>query len=276
LRPLTSGLRLTFLVDNSSVVPKLGVEHGLAVLLETSERVILFDTGQSDLLLANARLLGKDLSGVETVVLSHGHYDHSGGLQSVLELPGSAAEVLLHPAALESKFAVCPGKAARDIGMSYIPEIQHLRKVTGPHQICPGVLFLGQIPRVTDYEDTGGPFFRDQDGRIPDLLEDDSALLLSTASGLVLLTGCAHAGIVNVLRYAAGIANSNRFAAVLGGMHLKEASGSRMSRTVADLAEFEIEKIAAMHCSGEAAGQAFKDGLKAQVLECGAGSVFEY
>ncbi len=269
-------VRLTLLVENHSVRAELGAEHGLAVLVERDGKAVLLDVGASDLFVKNARVLGADISGVRTIALSHGHYDHSGGLAAALEMVHPQARVCLHPAALEPKYAVRPGQPAREIGMPELPERHRLDASTGPQQLLPGMLWLGQVPRTTGYEDTGGPFFLDPTGNIPDPLMDDTALLISTPSGPVLISGCSHAGIVNIVRHAAGHAGAKRFAAVLGGMHLGNASAQRVAQTITDLSEFEIEMLGPMHCTGETATRAFQDAYGERCREPHAGSVLEF
>jgi len=271
-----SPVRLTVLVENRSARPDLGAEHGFAVLVESGGRAVLFDTGASDLVIRNARALGLDLSAVRAVALSHGHRDHTGGLSAVLGAARPEAGVHVHPAALEPKFAVRPGSPPREIGMGPAPGKGRLQVSAAPQELLPGVLWLGQVPRTTEYEDPGGPFFLDAGGGVPDPLLDDTSLLISTGSGPVLLAGCAHAGIVNTLRHAAGLAGGKRFAAVLGGMHLGAASPERIARTVAGLRDFEVDLLGPAHCTGQAAAGAFRGAYGHRCRDCPAGTVLEF
>jgi 7,8-dihydropterin-6-yl-methyl-4-(beta-D-ribofuranosyl)aminobenzene 5'-phosphate synthase len=271
-----SSVRVTVLVENHSARADVGAEHGLAVLIERGGEAVLLDTGASDLLVKNARVLGADLSAVRSIALSHGHYDHSGGLAAALEAVHPQARVCAHPAALGRKYAVRPGKPVSEIGVKLLPDNDRLDTTTGAQELLPGVLWLGQIPRTTEYEDTGGPFFLDPTGKTPDQLLDDTSLLISTPAGPVLISGCAHAGIVNTVRHAAGHVGARRFAAVLGGMHLGGASEQRVAQTITDLGEFEIEMLGPMHCTGEAATCAFRDAYGERCREPHAGSVLEF
>jgi 7,8-dihydropterin-6-yl-methyl-4-(beta-D-ribofuranosyl)aminobenzene 5'-phosphate synthase len=271
-----SRVRLTLLVENRSIRPEAGTEHGLAVLVETGAGAVLFDTGSSGLVLRNCRALGLSLAGVSAVALSHGHYDHSGGLGAVMDRVAPGVKVYLHPEAINRKYAVREGQPARNIGMPQVPGGSRLAFSVEPQEIIPGVRWLGQVPRETDYEDPGGPFFLDAGGRRPDPLLDDTALLVSTPSGPVLVSGCAHAGIVNTLRHAARCAGGRRFAAVLGGMHLQGASAERIARTVSDLGELEIDMLGPAHCTGRAATLAFKNAFGQRCRECHAGAVLEF
>lgn len=274
--PTVPPVRLTVLVENRSARPDLGAEHGFAVLVESRGQAVLFDTGASDLVVRNSRALGIDLSRVRSVALSHGHNDHTGGLSVVLDAVHPQASVHVHPAALERKYAVRPGKPPREIGMSHVPDRGRLRASTVAQELLPGVLWMGQVPRTTEYEDSGGPFFLDPEGGMPDPLLDDTSLLISARSGPILLSGCAHSGIVNTLRHAAGLAGGKRFAAVLGGMHLGSASPERIGRTLADLGEFEMGMVGPAHCTGRAAQDAFREAYGRRCRDCPAGTVLEF
>ncbi len=271
-----SSVRVTILVENRSERADLGAEHGFAALVESPDGAVLFDTGASDLVVRNARALRADLRGVNAVALSHGHYDHCGGLSAVLEELDPEVKVFAHPAALERKYAVRPGKPTRSIGMPQIPGGSRLSLSAGTQEVLPGMVLLGQIPRSTAYEDTGGPFFLDPDGANPDFLPDDTSLLVATPSGPVLITGCAHSGIVNTVHSAAALLGEKRFAAILGGMHLTDASARRIDRTISDLSEFEVGLIFPAHCTGNAAREAFRDAYGERYRECPVGTVLEF
>jgi 7,8-dihydropterin-6-yl-methyl-4-(beta-D-ribofuranosyl)aminobenzene 5'-phosphate synthase len=256
-------LAITVLVNN--IMPAgLIAEHGLSFWLEYAGKHILFDTGQTDALTKNAERLDIDLSKTDGVVLSHGHYDHTGGLEAVLALAPNAA-VYLHPAAPKVRYSCPPAKTPKDISMP--PEAcqkiaEQVSKgnvvyTAKPETICPGVTVTGTIPRITDYEDTGGPFYLDKDGTTFDPLEDDQALIITTAKGLVVILGCAHAGVINTLEYVTAL-NRRPVYALLGGTHLRAASKERMQKTFDALENHTIQKIAPCHCTGDDAAAAFK------------------
>ena len=183
-------------------------EHGLSFWIEYGSQNILFDTGQTNALVKNAELLDIDLSKTNAVILSHGHYDHTGGLEAVLNAAPQAT-VYLHPDAPKIRYSCPPGKNPKDISMppgtcQKIAESVSKGAVIytpKPESICPGIRVTGTIPRMTNYEDTGGPFYLDKKSNTKDALNDDQALMISTAKGLIVILGCAHAGIVNTLEY---------------------------------------------------------------------------
>jgi 7,8-dihydropterin-6-yl-methyl-4-(beta-D-ribofuranosyl)aminobenzene 5'-phosphate synthase len=234
-------ISITVLVDNISS-EKLESEHGLSLWIEYGDRHILFDTGRSDLLLKNAKRLDIDLTSTDALVISHGHYDHTGGLLPVLDM-AAKAKLYLHPGATEPKFS-CKTPRAHWIGMS---EAVHRALYTRP--ICwtvqpallfPGAAVTGQVPRVNNYEDVGGAFFLDKECQEPDLLPDDQALVLASPRGLIVVFGCAHAGVVNTVAYISELAGQEKIYAVVGGMHLLNANRTRIDHTIETLRKYKV------------------------------------
>ncbi len=269
-----NSIRLTFIIENNSSSSKTGHEHGLAVLVERDNRQLLFDTGQSGLLALNAARLNIDLERIRTIVLSHGHYDHGGGLFLFRKIKPQI--IMADKMALAPRFAVQPGEKAREIGINMPDELLNQIKIKKkPTEIIPGVIFLGVIPRHYDFEDTGGPFFLDPLGKKADPLLDDSALFIETAAGPILLAGCAHSGICNIIRYAAEISGSTMFRAVLGGMHLLNAGPARLTETIKIFRQYSVKEVGPCHCTGER-GRAALAAVYQNFLSCSAGTVLEF
>ena len=251
------GIRITLLVENTASGPGILGEHGLAVWIETGGHRVLFDTGQGLALPHNARELGVDVAGADAIVLSHGHYDHVGGLEWALG-QASGADLHLHPAAIEPKFSGSgPGDQAHRISIPFVECGEFARgdrRVVagrGPREVTPGVWLTGEVPRSNDFEDTGGPFFLDREMTRSDPLLDDQALFLPTAEGLVVLLGCAHAGVVNTLSHIEAITGGRGpVRLLLGGLHLHRASERRMAGTVAALADRKPGLMVFCHCTG--------------------------
>lgn len=230
---------ITIAYDNRSLQEGLAPDWGFACVVEAAGRRLLFDTGaKGDLLLANLKRLDIDPATFEAVVISHNHWDHTGGLESVLPLcsarcyiPASAADEL--------------GARADEAGGTSIP-------VAGRAAIWPGVLLTGEL----------GSGIKEQ------------SLVLQTGSGLVLITGCAHPGVVNIAR-----AVKQEFGSaphlVLGGFHLGDASTEEVDRIVGELRALGVAKAGPGHCTGEGAIAQFRQNWPDGFEQVGCGRVIK-
>jgi 7,8-dihydropterin-6-yl-methyl-4-(beta-D-ribofuranosyl)aminobenzene 5'-phosphate synthase len=268
---------ITVLVDNHATGPGLIAEHGWAVRLDLGTRRILFDTGQTNAILANVLRLGIDLSETDTIVLSHGHYDHTGGLADVLDAAGGGIPVYAHPGALGPKYHH-GDKGVRSIGMPphclerVQPGRAKVRTVTGPTEIAPGLFLTGPIPRRHRQEEDDEGFRLDREGRQVDPLTDDQALFRRTPAGTIVLLGCAHAGLINTLDYIQHRTGGEPIHTILGGMHLRSASDERIAWTVKALQQFSIERFYPAHCTGTRPVAAFEAAFPGRCLPCGVGT----
>ena len=277
---MTWTIRVTTLVENAVGRPDLLAEHGLAFWVQDGAESLLFDTSRGEVLAGNARRLGIRLDPVGAVVLSHGHYDHTGGLRHVLR-PGGRTKVFAHADALLPKYARNTDGTARSVGIPLPDEAavrDHAEFVTcdEPLQAMPGLFVTGQIPRVTDFEDTGGPFFLDQHCRQPDPLIDDQAMFFESVHGTVVLLGCAHSGVVNTLQYILELTGDRPIHAVMGGMHLINASQGRVERTIKAFGRLGIERLAPAHCTGAAATARIWSKFPGKCFPCSAGARVEF
>ncbi len=269
---MVRNVRLTFLVEDS--VEKrdkrgLVAKHGLAVLVEgevhdTPIRVLM-DVGPSaEALLNNVDILGVNLRKIDAILLSHGHYDHTKGLVGVLKSINKPIPIIAHPKIFIPKFSIRKGKL-RFIGVSFTQS--ELRKlgviplfVRNPVSIADGLVATGEIERVTSYERVVDFFTVEQESLVKDNMTDDQALILNLeGKGLIVVTGCAHAGVVNTVQYAQKIMKTERVYAVLGGFHLVGASKERIKATIEDLKKIGIKFLGPCHCTGKRAMKTLKE-----------------
>lgn len=274
---MISQLRATVLSENTAGARGVLSEHGLAFWIEADGRNILFDTGQGMVLTHNAQALGIDLADTDDLVLSHGHFDHTGGLLEALKL-FQRTQAYLHPSALEPKFHKGADGAGQFIG-SPVPRLDHINShvedvvlTTEPAELVEGVWVTGQIPRETGFEDTGGAFYTDEACTTPDPLIDDQAMYVQTPNGIVVFLGCAHAGLVNTIEYIAGLTGQECVYAVLGGMHLIRASDERMTCSVEALERRDVQILGPAHCTGRTATMRLWQRFPDRCVECVAGA----
>lgn len=245
---------VTILVENTTPIPGFQGEYGFAALVAVDDKKFLFDTGSADALIKNAALGGIDLAQIEDVVISHGHFDHTGALLEVLKT-GQNKKIYAHSNMFVPRYLVL-GEFKKDIGVPFKAEEI---KANGAGfvatdtftEIYPSVFVTGEIPRMTSFEDVGGSFFAEEQGiLVPDRIADDMSMVINHPDGLIIISGCAHAGIVNTILHARLQTGQDKVLAFIGGTHLGGASEKRMRRTIDALKDLAVGKMIACHCTG--------------------------
>lgn len=249
-------VQIAVLSDNAVLTRDTCAEHGLAFFIEAGATRFLFDLGQGMVLVGNARAMGIDLRAADRIVLSHGHYDHAGGLAAASPLLRDGVTLHAHPQAMEPKYKR-GDNGVRSIGLppacrDALPRVR-LALSREPVELAPGIRTSGEVPRVHPEETIDEPFCLDPEGRKPDPMLDDQALLIRTPAGTVVVLGCAHAGVVNTLDRVRALTDGAPIRAVLGGMHLGNASERRIGWTIDRLRRFKPGLLAPMHCTGQKA-----------------------
>ena len=253
------GIRITTLCENTASIGDLLAEWGLSFLVETEKEKILIDTGRSISVIHNANALDVDLSQIDKIVLSHSHFDHTGGLCHILGKMGKGVEIIAHPDIWAANYW-CPQGAKRIY--SGVPfqrqELEGLgakfTMTAKPVKVAENIVTTGEIPMVTDYEEIDPALFtKDDTGWQPDKLLDDLALIIDTELGLVVVLGCAHRGVINTLYHAQQLTGIKEIHTILGGSHLFSASEKQVWQTIAALKELGVQRLGLCHCTGLAA-----------------------
>ena len=264
-------MRLTVLADNNTYIDKyyLG-EPALSYFIEDGDETILFDCGYSDVFLRNAERIGLDISKVNTVVLSHGHDDHTGGLPHLIRaLP--RARLVSHPGTLAEKQYDDGRNSGSMLRETDIPYEMSLSKE--PQKVSEHITFLGEIPQTNDFEERVQFGVRDTGGQFePDYVMEDSALVYETEESIYIITGCSHSGICNIIEYAKSLFKKP-VKGIIGGFHLKTVN-ERVEKTIEYLSSLEIEELYPCHCTSFAVRSAINQ--KIPVGEVGVGMKLEW
>ncbi len=276
--------RITIICENSvSVRGGLG-EHGFSAYVETERGNYLFDTGRGEALLPNLLKFDKDFLSIQKIFLSHGHHDHTGGLASILEVLGET-EVLAHPDIFSVRYNISrkDGKEARRYaGLKFTrPYLESLgakfRLEKDFREVAREMFLTGEVPRRTSFERGDPRLFAEVGGElISDPFMDDQSLIIETTKGLLVLLGCAHSGVVNILEHVVSRTGKDRIYAVLGGTHLDFSTPSQVQETIIALKKYDIEKIGVSHCTGPAAASRLYAAFEGKFFFGQVGEVLEF
>jgi len=273
------------LIDNTAAIPSVMAEWGLSILIDTGKKKILFDTGagNTNVLLHNMDVLGVEVTDIDHIVLSHGHQDHTGGLRPFFEKlhflePQKELEIVCHPAALRPQYV----KKIGSFGCPYTKEEltrfgARFKFIQEPYKITEDLIVSGEVPMTNGYESTGRAFFREQGDEfaigensideetlrfkaigkklVQDIeVIDDMGIFIKTNLGVIVILGCAHRGMMNTVKYAMNITNSDEIYMVIGGTHTAGVSEYRMESTITEIKNIGIKKIGVSHCTGQVSG----------------------
>jgi 7,8-dihydropterin-6-yl-methyl-4-(beta-D-ribofuranosyl)aminobenzene 5'-phosphate synthase len=249
------------LAENTAGMPGIIGEWGFSALVKGDGMTVLLDTGAGNGIISNAELLGVDLTKIDKIVLSHSHFDHTGGLRQVLLKTGKEIEVIAAPDLWAEKFSVRGGKKRRYIGIPYTrPELESLGArftlTQEPIKLTENMMTTGEVPIVTDFEKVGEDYLlaKVDDGYQVDKFPDDRALIVKTDVGLAVILGCAHRCLINTLYHAQKLTGVKQIHTVVGGCHLVDASEERIKKTIAALKDLDVKKVGVSHCTGLRAG----------------------
>ena len=264
-------VEVLILVENSTPIPGFQGEYGFSALVTVEDKKFLFDTGSGEALMKNASLAGIDLAQINDLIISHGHFDHTGAVLPFLEM-GDKKKIYAHSNMFVPRYVVA-GEYKRAIGIQFKAQEIEARKAEMIFtddftDIYPGVFLTGAIPRNTSYEDVGGSFFAEESGQlVPDNIADDMAMVITHTEGLIIISGCAHAGMINTIEYARKKTGQSKVLAFIGGTHLIMASEDRLKKTTAALRNLDVQKIVACHCTGFNAMLTLRNELGERVIK---------
>lgn len=258
-------MKLSVLTNNLAGAKCRG-EFGLSFLLETEHSLILLDAGQTGLFLENAEIMGIDLSDLDAIALSHGHFDHGNGLTNLSGFP-----LICHPGCFVDRHTSYPDGSPRPIGLSFTQaeaeERFKLKMTKDPYWIDDKTCFLGEIPRIHAFEDTRTTFYLDTPEQYDPVI-DDTALAINTEQGIIVVSGCSHSGICNIVSYAQKVMNNEKVYGVIGGFHLKKAN-AQTKETISFLRQLNIQHLIPCHCTELPAMALFWQEFRIRELRCG-------
>ena len=274
-------LKITIICENSVILPfGLIGEHGFSAYIEYNGKNFLFDTGQGKGLLNNSRILGKNLQDIEFLFLSHGHYDHTLGLADLLSIKFPLT-VYAHQDIFKSRIWIKNDKR-KFIGLPYTRN--YLEGLGAQFslsrdfsEIAKGIYSSGEIVRKTHFEriDAGMKIIDEQNKLIDDEILDDYSLAIDTSKGLVIILGCAHSGIINIINHFTKKTGTNEIYAVLGGTHLGFATDEQINKTIEMIDKYNIKKLGASHCTGLEVAAKLYNKLKDRFFFASVGSILE-
>ena len=275
--------RITILSEN--LVGKLvgSGEHGFSAFIETDRGNYLFDTGSGHSIVPNSLILNKDLRSIQKIFLSHGHFDHTGGLPEVLKMKGKV-DVHAHPNVFSDRIAVHKEDERETKRFVGIPYKKGYLESLGANfvlntvftEVEKGIFLTGEVPKKTAFEKPDPRLFTEIDGKtVQDTFPDDQSLILDTERGLILILGCAHSGMINIIHHVMDKTGKETFYAILGGTHLDFLTPEQLEGSITFLKKMKIEKLGVSHCTGMRAacrlqlefGDRFSYGCVGSVLE---------
>ena len=249
-------IKLTILMDNHVRNAGLIAQHGWSIFIKAGEERILFDTGPDKRIINNLKQLGFTANMIRKIFISHGHYDHTGGLYDLVKIAGHQMDLFGHPGIFDKKYKIKAGLRRTYNGIPFEREVYEDYGITfrlekDSTRISDRIYTTGEILQAVSFEKPDKNFIKNKNGfYCIDDLRDDTGIIIELKKGIALITGCAHRGIINFIRQAQKLSGKEDLLAVIGGFHLFNKKKNYIEKTVSELKKINIGKIIPSHCTG--------------------------
>ena len=251
-------MKLTVLVDNNTLIDRYFLaEPGLSIHINDNEVNVLFDVGYSDVFIRNAQKMNISLSQIDFIAISHGHLDHTWGLESLLkyytelkieQIQHKTPTIIGHPKTFSSVAYSGIPEIGSNISENKLKKHFELSLKKRPQWITKSIVYLGEIPRKNNFERNMGLGVKEGENE-EDKIPEDSAIVYKSDNGLVVITGCSHSGICNIIEYAKEVCSEEKICDIIGGLHLQNPSKKQMSGTLEYIKNLDLKNIHACHCT---------------------------
>ncbi len=255
-------MKITTLCENR-LEPCIGLKasHGLSLFIEYNNKKYLYDLGQDDIFLKNAQKLGVNILDTDYIIISHGHIDHAGGLQF---LPDGVAsdKIYISESAFNKKIRIKNDKKL-NIGINpFLKNAKNYSLVSKIIKLDDDVWLIDKAPFNSNFEISEKGLFEIKNNKLQtDLFEDELALVIKTPLGLIIISGCSHRGIINIIKYSQKVTQCNEIFCVIGGLHLRFLDKKNTEKIIRELKIFNISQFIIGHCTGNDAIYQLKDAV---------------
>lgn len=276
-------MKIKIIIDNDTLDNNLITEEGFSAYIISDNKKILLDTGEYGNIVSNAKKLEINLLDLDYIVLSHGHHDHTNGLTELISLyekntiPQKQRPIIIaHPEILKKRYEGNQYIGSKN-SQQELEKHFELNLTTKPIELTPNLTFLGEIPRKNNFEAQQAIGMIERNNHLePDFINDDTALAYKSSKGLVIISGCSHSGICNIIDYAQKICKEEKIADIIGGLHLMDAKSSLIKKTIEELQKRNITQIHACHCTGLEGKELLNNAKDICQTNIGCGFIAEY
>jgi len=273
-------MKFKFLVENKTDNPGVTAEHGLSVYVEADVKKILFDAGATDMIIKNAAEMEVDLPEVDFAVVSHGHYDHTGGFPEFCKI-NEKAPIYLHKNAFRESYGIENGEFEKETcGIRWSEKEKEIISdrivfTDGPVKITENIIVTGTVPFADGFHPTEKFYYNDGNGMVPDDMSHEQCLVIRQPKGLYIFSGCSHRGVISALNASKAMFPGERVAVLVAGMHLYSASDADRNEVVNQIADENLDMVMPVHCTGIKAICDLKNILGETCIVATAGDCFD-